>query len=217
MVPENRTRTEQFTVSVPTWREENRPYTVMMPYTETRQATRQVCEMVPTTETRTICQDRGHWQTQVVAARPIGDPCDPCGQACAPACATTRVWVPNLVQEQIPITVMRPQWKDVPYEYQVTLFRPETRQQTVRLCEFRNETRSREVNFVEFVPQKRTTTENVITCRWVPEQREEQYTVMVPRQSQREIQVQVCRMVPETITTQQPTLCAQAPTTACCW
>ena len=80
MVPETRTRTETFQVQVPTtrnvteqyqvcvpayrdvvrhytvcvpvWTQQQQQYTVMVPYTETRQATRQVCECVPVAETR---------------------------------------------------------------------------------------------------------------------------------------------------------------------
>ena len=81
MVPETRTRTETFTVQVPitrqvtqqyqvcvptfrdvqhsytvampVWGQQEEKYTVMVPHTETRQATRQVVDCIPVSETRT--------------------------------------------------------------------------------------------------------------------------------------------------------------------
>jgi hypothetical protein len=226
MVAQTRTRTENFTVSVPFWRQEERQHTVMVPQQETRQATRAVCQWVPETVMQTVCRDNGHWEDRPIATQASCDPCPTaftwsvsyggygsgfagcptacpqtaCPTSCAPA--TTRVWVPNIVHEQVPTTVMRQQIVNQPYEYTCTVMRPEQRSYTVNVCDHRQEQRSREVNFVEYVPTKRTFTENVTTCRWVPEERSEQYTVMVPRQVQRDIQVQVCRMVPEEITVQ---------------
>ena len=108
------------------------------------------------------------------------------------------VWVPNPVQEQVQVTVMKPQITEQPYQYCVTVCKPETRTMTVnvcsyenrtqscteRVCEFHNETRTRtfcvteckaeartrEVQYTECVPQKRTCTEQVVRYRDVSEE-----------------------------------------------
>jgi len=54
MVPDVRTRTVEYQVCKPVWREESREYTVSVPYTEEREGMRQVCEWVPETVTRTV-------------------------------------------------------------------------------------------------------------------------------------------------------------------
>ena len=59
MVPEVQTRTASRTVQKPVWREVPQTYTVNIPVSETRTATRTVWECVPTTETRTVYEDQG--------------------------------------------------------------------------------------------------------------------------------------------------------------
>ena len=130
----------------PVFRTEEVPYTVMVPYQEQRTATRRVCQMVPEVRTCTVMRDRGGWQDVAVNAGPraahdrLSRHCrdwrrrDMCrlwprrlrrwSSLCA---ATCRVWVSNLVPEQVQYTVMRPQWSEVPYTYNVTLCRPEQR------------------------------------------------------------------------------------------
>ena len=58
---------------------------------------------------------------------------------------TKRVWVPNVVTEQVPYTVNKAVWEDVPYEYTVTVNRPETRTRTVPVTRMRTEQRTRMV------------------------------------------------------------------------
>ena len=137
------------------------------------------------------------------------------------------VWVSKPVQEPVQVTVMKPQITEQPYQYCVTVCKPETRTMTVnlcsyenrtqscteRVCEYRNETRTRtfcvteckaeartrEVAYTECVPQKRTCTEQVVHYRDVSEEKTEQYTVMVPHQVEKEVCVQVCHMVPKEV------------------
>jgi hypothetical protein len=203
MVPENRVRTEQYTVCVPVQRVVQQPYTVMVPYQETRTATRTICQMVPETVMQTVYECGGHWEehcTQQQVSCPAScDPCASCVQTCCMP-ITCRVWVPETIAKQVPVTCMKPQYVQQPYNYTVTLCRPEQRTQDVTLCEFRQEVRSREIPFTVCVPQKRVATQNVTTIKCVPEQRTGQYTVMVPYQEQQQIQVQVCKYVPQTVT-----------------
>jgi hypothetical protein len=109
-----------------------------------------------------------------------------------------------MVPQQQTYTVNRPNWVSVPYDYQVTLCREETRSRTVRVARQINETQTREVPYTVCVPQPRTETYNVTICRTVPEERTVNYTVMVPQQVERQVQVRVCNMVPRTITCQVP-------------
>src|SRR5439155_824837 len=92
------------------------------------QATRRVCKLVPTTVTRKVCEDKGHYET-VMTPYTVG--CGDCAQTCYKAC---RKWVPNVVTTDVQCTVMQPQTEEVPYQYQVTLCRPETRTREVQVC-----------------------------------------------------------------------------------
>jgi hypothetical protein len=77
MVPQQQTRTVNYTVCKPVYTNETVQYTVQVPYTEAREATRRICRRVPTTLTRTITVDEGHWETQAPVA------CDTGGDDCA--------------------------------------------------------------------------------------------------------------------------------------
>jgi hypothetical protein len=231
MVPEVRTKTHTYTVQVPVYREVEQTYqvavprresveqqyTVMVPYPVKKTATRTVCQMVPQTVTRTVCRDRGHWEDRpyVSACAPANccDSCNRCGGAGTVTCMR-RVWVPNVVQEPVECTVMRPHYSEQAYEYTVTECRPEVRTRTVQLCKYTMETRTRtvrvcsyqpeqrqrEVSYTVCVPQERVQVCNVTSYRRVPEEKVVNYTVMVPEQVQREVIYQVCQMVPKTIT-----------------
>jgi len=146
------------------------------------------------------------------------------------AVCKTRVWVPNLVHKQEACTVETIQAVQVPYEYQVTVCRPEIRTRTDKVCTAvptqesypyevhltRTENRSRTVQICEYVPEERTRTVNETVC--VPRQKTESYcetvyrrvaekqirkeTVCVPVCTTREVQVQVRRLVPKTVEVQ---------------
>lgn len=111
MVPHQEERTAERLVCRQVWNEEERSYTLMVPHQETRQGHRTVCQYVPSTETRYVCRDAGHWSTVNYA-----NPCNPC-------CTWSQcVWVPNVVREAVEYKVMRPQVSTVPYEYTVTVY-----------------------------------------------------------------------------------------------
>ncbi len=187
-------------------------YTVMVPYCETRQGTRQVCQMVPVTETRTVCEDQGHWEER--PSTPAPAPCAPCAP-CAPV-QNCRCWVPNVVQRQVQVTCMRPQMVCQPCTYQVTLCRPETRTCTVKVCHVEQVPMTRQVNCTICVPQVVTRTENITVCRTVQEQQTRQYTVMVPYTVQKPVQVQVCKMVPQTVKVPVCQPCCNTCEPSCC-
>ena len=231
----------QYSVCVPVSATKTEQYTVMVPHFETRQGARTVTQCVAVQEFRTQCVDRGHWEDREVACSSgcASTGCGGCGGcassgcgSCAPAatcCATAhvRTWVPNVVQQQVPCTVMKPHCVQVPYTYQVQVCTPDVRTRTFqvcsyhqevrtateRVCDYRCETRVNKVTVTECsyeqrtrvvpytvcVPKTETRNEQVTTyeCRAVP--KTETYTVMVPQTVQKQIEVEVCHMVPQTV------------------
>jgi YTV protein len=271
-VPKYEDVTREYQVRVPVWREEQREYTVMVPHQETREATRRVVQCVPVTQTRTVCRDEGHWEERPAdccgascggCEDSCATPCceeDPCGCCSArrsgrqgrlarrrarraACCEPTKVWIPNIVQEEVEVAVMKRQCVDEPYTCTVTVCKPETRTKTVKLCSYKCETRTktdrvcryeqetrtrtrqvteckletrtRDVNYTVCVPQTKTTTHEVTTYKCVPEEKVEEYTVMVPHQVEKEVQVCVCKMVPKTIQVPAATCCDDACGSSC--
>jgi len=223
MVPEQRTKVQEYTVCKPVWREEEREYTVMVPQEETRQGTRKVCQVVPVTKTRTICRDEGGWEEQCVTVsrrccglcglwgccKPSCGSCcgDPCGDSCCQQTCIKKVWVPNIVREEQEYTVNCRQWVDEPCEYTVTVCKPETRTCTVKVCSYEKETKTRECTYTVCVPEKRVKTRQVTTCKRVPVEKVVQCRVMVPVTVEKEVQVRVCKMVPKTVTCRKVSWC----------
>jgi hypothetical protein len=225
MVPQQRTRTVNYTVRKPVMETSTREFTVQVPHRVERQGTRNVCRMLPVTIERTVCEDQGHWEDREVAAcasdcgsgcaddccgrrglfgRLRGacgcDACDACA-GCATDCgpSTARVWVPNVVTKTVPVTVMRPQMERQTYTYFATECRPERRTKTVQHCRYVAEPRTREVTETICVPKMVTQTCNVTRVRMEPVTKTLQYTAMVPHQVQKEVQVRVCKMVKKTV------------------
>lgn len=210
-VTEQRVRTENYTVMRPVTRQQEQQYTVNVPYTETREGTRKVCRWVPVTNTRTIRVDEGRCETVQVAVPP---PCggthrghcrrrccsQPCPPPCGPVIVNKRVWVPNIVEKQIPYTTMQKQWFDEPYKYLVSLCRPEIRTRTVNYVEQVPETMSREVPFTVCVPKTEMVTVN--RPQWFDEPYS--YVVNLCRQEVRTQMVDVQEMVAEQQTRQVP-------------
>lgn len=243
LVPEQRTKTVQYTacrpvvkqveqqymVDVPVWREEAREYTVCVPVVETRQGVRRVCKMVTEEVVKTVCVDRGHWETQMVEVAYVARRCSRfcrrgCVSCCQP-CTTTvcqKVWVPNVVEEEVTVTVCKPEIVEEPYEYQVTVYKPEVRTCMVKVCDWKQEMRTmmcnvttyetevieKEVAYTVCVPQQQTWTEMVTCYETQAEEVTRTVTVCVPRQVQKEVQVEVCRMVPKTV--QVPVQCGSS-------
>lgn len=210
----------QYTVQVPVWTEEPRQYQVMVPHVEVRQGVRQVCKWIEEEVTHTVQKDCGYWEVQMVQV-----PCRVprccrrgCGSCCDPCCVPTRTvcqrcWVPNIVQEDVTVTVCRPQIVEEPCEYRVTVCKPEIRQCMVKVCHMQTDVRTvvctvmdyervtaeREVAYTVCVPREKTWVESRTTYRQVPEEVRRMVTVCVPRQVEREVDVQVCHMVAQTV------------------
>lgn len=229
-VPYCETRQITRTVCRPVWREVPHTYTVMVPHCETRQGVRKVWQCVPTTQMVTTCQDCGHWEQ-----RQCPVVCPPCGgcQPCVPTCYN--VWVPNIVQKQVPVTVNRLVCVEQPCQYTVTVCHPEQRTCTRRICEFvreqvpctvkvwacRPEYRTCTVPVCRLVPEqvvrtvcqpicvprKVVKTVNVTTFNCVPVQKTIQVNVCVPVTVQKQVPVQVCQWVPQTIQCQVAAPC----------
>jgi hypothetical protein len=163
-----------------------RPITVMVPHTEMRQGVRTVCQPVPVQIAKTVCRDVGGWDTKSYVD------CHGCVQTCS-------VYVPNVITEQVPVTVLKPQMVEVPFTYPETVCRPETRTVTERIPRPVFETRTREVPFTVPVPRQVEKQVPVTTFRQVVEEKVVPYTEMVPVTVERTVRIPVCTMVPKTI------------------
>lgn len=219
---ECRTRQEQYQVSVPEWKDVTTEYTVMVPGIEKCQGVRKVAKCISTIEKRTVCEHGGHWADRQVQIRSFVQGCDACGRpTCCPQTTTCiqKVWVPEVVQKQVDVTVNRIVCEDQPYEYEVTVCKPEKRTCTQKVCTHKCETRTRDVQFTVCVPEKKTCTRTVVCCKPVTEVRDEQCTVMVPCKVEKEIQVCVCKMIEKKIQVccpQPAPTCCVAPAPTCC-
>ncbi len=252
-----------YQVQVPVWKEVEQKYTELVPHQEQRKGVRKVYQTIAVQEKRLVCRDAGHFEERAVAVpvcnsgcrrRGCARCCRPCGGCggCAsgtpchaPKQAVTicRVWVPNVVQEEVEVTVNKCVTVDQPYEYTVTVCKPVEKTRTVKVCEYVTETKTRkerqcryrteertrdvkvcsykteerekEVKYIVQVPHKKTRTVDVTTYTTVAEEKTEQYTVCVPVTVQKEVQVPVCHMVPKTITVPVRTGCGCAPVKRC--
>ena len=230
MVPQIRTKTVAYTVAKPVWEEKQVQYTVMVPQQETKQGVRRVCQAVPVTETRTVCKDEGQWEDREVTscvrqvcyrsrcaarlARRRGTCCSSCSTSCCSTCTQTcKVWVPNIVKEEIEVTVMKTQLVEEPCEYTVTRCVPEVRTKTIRVCRMEYEHKTKEVQYTVCVPEVRTRKVSRTSYICQPEQKTVTCTVMVPHVVEKQVQVPVCRMVPKTIKVCRP-VCR--PVSSCC-
>ena len=218
------TRKEQYQVSVPEWKDVTTEYTVMVPSTEKRQGVRKVAKCVPTTEKRTVCEHSGHWEDRAVQVQTFVQGCDACGRpTCCPqtTTCTQKVWVPEVIQKQVDVTVNKIVCEDQPYDYEVTVCKPETKTATQKVCTYKCETHTRDVQFTVCVPEKKTATRTVVSCKPVMEEHDQQFTVMVPHKVEKEILVNVCKMVEKKIQVQtccpQPApTCNTGGTSSCC-
>ncbi len=225
------------TVYKPVMHTVNQQYTVMVPHCEQRQGVQHVVQCYPVQETRAVCVDRGHWETREVQVPCGGYPvrcggcagygyyggsygrgaCGTCGGCgtCPPPTVTrcVRVWVPQIVQQQVAYTVMKQQLVARPYTYNVTVCKPETRVRQVQVCERVAEQVTRDVPVTICVPEQRTRTFNITRYKDVSENRVENYTVNVPHTVQKTIQVPVSQCVPKTVDyVVRKWVCGPAPT-----
>lgn len=209
-VPVQKTRTVNYHVTRQVWEEVDQQYTVNVPHTETKTGVRTVCRPVQVQTTRTVCRDQGYFENVTCAVpchyRHCGGGCGSCG-GCGVVHVTRRVWRPNYVTEQVPVTVWQNNYVQEQYQYNVTVCHPETHTRKVRVCRYVSEPHSKQVAYTAYEHQARQQTRNVTTYKVVAEQRKQQCTVMVPQQVQKQVTVMVCRTVADTVTCQVPVYC----------
>jgi len=228
-VPEYHWVEKTYNVSVPYYEDVQQQYTVCVPSYEKRTAHRTVCKRVPYTTTRKVCVDQGQWVEQTYQV-PCGVSygCGGCGWGrggCGSACGgcgsceptyttcTRRVWQPNIVTKEVPVTCYKTVQEQVPYEYTVCVPSYEQRTRTVKVCKHRTEQRTKKVKVCSYktVQKERqvpysvcvpvTHVRKVPVCNYkkVPYEKTLTYTKHVPETVQREVTVRVCQMVPKTI------------------
>jgi len=176
-IPYTETRKATRTVFKPVWNEVEHKYTVYVPYYEKRTGYRTVSRCVPVVRTREVCVDQGYWEERISKpAYNAGGPSAPC-----PVCKT-RVWVPKLVRKTESYTVNTTETTQVPYEYPVKLERPEVRTkiEKVRTMVPTEQPYSYEVYLTRYETRSRY----VDVYKFVPEVRTRTVyeTVYVPRQ-----------------------------------
>jgi hypothetical protein len=217
MVPEQHSRTETYTVCTPVWKEVTQQYVVSVPHQETKHGVRSVCRPVQVQETRTVCEDHGHWEEHACPGPCYDRACLRCCQrGCCCICGGTsahKVWVPQVVKKDVLVTVCRNELVQEPYDYVVTVCKPETKTRQVKVCDYVREQKSREVTYTVCVPKTETKTENVTTYKCVAEPKVVNVTVMVPHTVEKQIPVQVCRMIPKQVVCKVP---IYAPCGSCC-
>jgi hypothetical protein len=120
-----------------------------------------------------------------------------------------------MVSEQVPVTVYKPQFSQVPYNYEVVVCHPEQRTVTHQIPRPVYETRTREVTCVVPVPKQVERQVPHTTLRPVMENKIVNYTELVPERVERQVQVPVCTLVPKQVTYAVPPPCG--PGMACGW
>ncbi|HEX5106095.1 MAG TPA: hypothetical protein VFV87_19885 [Pirellulaceae bacterium] len=199
MEPQVRTFTETIPICRMTYEDVPARIQVMVPHLETREGTRTVCKPVLVQESRTVCRDAGDWQDKTVIDA------HGCRQVC-------RVWVPNIVQEQVPVTVCKMQLTEVPFRFQALVCRPEVKNVVRRVCKPLYETQTREVTCTICVPRLVEKQFIEVVCRYEPAEQVVNCVVPVAVTEQRQIQVPVCTLVQKEVTCPAPSC---GPT--CCW
>ena len=176
-IPYTETRTATRTVLKPVWTEVERKYTVCVPYCEKRTGLRTVAKCVPVVRTREICVDQGHWEERI--SKPICKPiCKPVCNVCEPCAPPVTVVVPVVVCKTrvwVPCVVHK------------------TESYTVNTTEMVQVPYTYEVKLER--PEVRTKIEKVRTM--VPTPEPYSYEVQLTRHETRTRFVDVCRMVPE--------------------
>jgi hypothetical protein len=206
-VPVQKTRTIHCNVTRQVWEEVDRDYTVLVPHTVTKTGVRTVCRPVQIQTTRKVCRDEGHFEDvkYTIPCRRCHHRhgCRSCG-GCGVVHVTRRVWRPNYVTVEVPVTICKNTYEQVKFEYDVTVCRPVVRTHKVRVCRYVTEKQERQVTYTDYEKREVEQTRTVTTCKVVAEERKQRCTVMVPYQVEKEVTVMVCRTVAETIICRVP-------------
>ena len=156
----------------------------------------------------------------------------------APQTTTRRVWVPNIVTEEVPVvtnsvrseevayTVYEQQSTQVPYECAYVVYRPEQRTATKKVVEYVSEPRTRTRKVVNYTDEQRTRTRRelsyttqtkqetypVVTYKTEKRTKEISFTINVPTQKVEPIQTTRYETVSEDVV-EDYTVNVQVPTT----
>ncbi len=179
-IPVLKTIDEKYTVKVPVLRDVDFTYTVQVPYPITQQVHRTVTNVIPVTKVRTIetCvpetrhktvkKDYGRWENQV-AEVPYTN-----GKT---RLVTKRVWVANIVEEQIPVlvkshkkqqikyTAYEQRTEKIPYDCTYICYKPEERTATRKKVVYQTQVRTRPRQVVEYVSEPRFRIKKVLQFR----------------------------------------------------
>jgi YTV len=134
-----------------------------------------------------------------------------CGAAAPAGCGTTtvtrKVWVPNMVTEQVPVvtsttqkdvvsyTVFEQQTEQVPYQCTTIVYKPEVRTGTKQVVDYVSETRSRTRKQVEYKDETRTRTRKELSYNTVT--KTETFPVVTYNNEKRTKEVSFTYNVPE--------------------
>ncbi len=155
---------------------------------------------------------------QVSVTSGCGTPsCSSCGTAggvsngcatIAPRTTTRRVWVPNVITEQVPVvesvtetqevsyTAFETKTEQVPYECTFVVYAPETRSGVRKVVNYENETRTRTRKIVEYKDETRT--RKLRELSYKQETRDETVPFVTYETEKRTKQVEYTVTVPET-------------------
>lgn len=249
-VPYREKRQGKRTVTEQVWNEVDQQYTIHVPHNEVRKEKVTVWRSVPVQLSRKVCEDQGHWEDRPVqpapcqvAVAPCGS-CAPCQPACQPVACTQKVWVPKIVEREVPymvneckpfeeerevhFTVCKPEvqvrkvktcslvCREVPYEYEECVWKPEERSCMRKVCDWKKEERVRKFDVVTCVPITRNVEVTVCKMVCVPREKVIQETVCTPVCVEREVSVPVCHMVEKKVMQKVPVYnpCPPAPVCA---
>jgi hypothetical protein len=201
-VPQERTRPVTTYKTVPVTKDQVVTRYERVPVEEERLVTRAVVKCQPVTQMVTRCVDAGgHYESREVACG-SGRRCGSwrgllcrrsCGcDTCAPATRTVRVYVPNYVTQQVPVTTLRTVVERVPEKVKVTSYKQVARQETVKVTTYQCVADTREekytVNVTRQVPYEAVRK----VAHRVPVQEKVTLTRMVPVTVEKEVTVSAC-------------------------
>jgi hypothetical protein len=200
-VPVTKTRQVVCNRMVPEWRDEVRTVCVSVPTVETRTVMKKVVTCKPVTTIHRKCVDMGHYECREVPCRESclarlrkcchrSDCCDPC-PPCPPT-KTVKVWCPNKVWVETPVTCMKRVVECVPTCVQVTVCKMVPQQQTVRVCSYRCVTDVKTVPYTCMEARQVAFEAKRMVCKCVPCQEKVTCCRMVCRTVQKQVPVTPC-------------------------
>jgi hypothetical protein len=211
--PVTQTRTVPVCRQVPEVKEVVRRVCVYVPCVETRTVMKTQWACVPETRVVRKCVQKGHYECKEV---PCGPSCwerlaklchrrkgcceEQCEQPCQVRTKTVKVWVPCPVYENRTVTCMKRVCQHIPVQCQVTVCKPQFREEKCQVTCYRT------------VTEMRTETVTCMQRRMVPYEATRTVVTCVPRQET----VTCTRMVCRTVQKQVPVAAACAEAKPCC-